>query len=367
MRLFSRRASCAHSRLPMVRPVVAAFVLVVLAGQPGGAWAAAGQPANTPSYVNTCAGVTAHLVNGPQADTYHLVKTGAGPFEVIAGSQVTLAPFQTAPPFKAAGPVDGYLMLAWQPTSKTDLDLELLFYWVRPGYCQFTTTYVQTCSGITTTITNTGPARAEYGLLWTRQGIDGVSGVPGGRAALEPGQSRKVVVSRAGGLGFSVNWQPVAELDIWDGFTAWTKPAGCDSTPPVPEPRLEAEFVDGCFGVDTNVTNIGVTADTVSLLRRQSGIDPTDSVPGQRNIVLEPGQTHEARVHAVNGRGFSLRWQSDSVPDIGQDFHTWVRPAGCASLPVTGPRTAHLVTTGALLTILGLVLAYAARRRQAAG
>ncbi|HYN93582.1 MAG TPA: LPXTG cell wall anchor domain-containing protein [Pilimelia sp.] len=105
----------------------------------------------------------------------------------------------------------------------------------------------------------------------------------------------------------------------------------------------------------------------MTLIRRQRGVDPTGSVPGQRSITLRPGQSRTATVAPVNGRGFSLRWQSDSVLDIGDDFHTWRRPADCdggGRLPTTGSAAANTAILGGSLVLAGLPAVWFFRRRR---
>jgi hypothetical protein len=262
-----------------------------------------------------------------------------------------------------------------------------------PGTCSatepsFRDTYVSTCTGITTTITNTGRSAATFGLLRVRAGIDGVSSVPGQeRITLRPGRTHTATVPAVGGRRFSINWQPTSELDVRDDLTAWVKPASCAGTTPTPNPTATADatpnptatadatsapkatFRDTCTGVTTTVTNGGTATDTVSLIRRQTGVDPTDGVPGQQHVRLQPGQRHTATVTPAQGRGFSLRWQSDSVLDIGDAFHRWDQPAGCAGLaglPLTGASTLGISAAGLLLTLAGLGTVWLVRRRPAA-
>jgi hypothetical protein len=178
------------------------------------------------TYDSTCAGVTAGLTNGKTRSAYTLLyRIGRGPIQTW-GENVQLDALESAPTREVPGTPGAPLEVSWQPV---DANVEDDFYtWDRPDECRapFTTTYVSTCTGITATITN-GPAAGEYALLWTRSGIDGVSGVPGTRVQLEPREQHTVSVKAPNGRGFSVSWQVTEVHDIDDTFVTWRKPVSC--------------------------------------------------------------------------------------------------------------------------------------------
>lgn len=127
-------------------------------------------------------------------------------------------------------------------------------------------------------------------------------------------------------------------------------------------PVLDSSFTDTCDGVNTTVTNRGVDTEAVSLIRRQTGIDPFDGVPGQQHIILRPGQSHTASVKPEQGRGFSLRWQPDRVLDIADESHSWTKPASCEDLPVTGMPTLPYLIFGSALVCAGAIIFLLTRR-----
>lgn len=178
------------------------------------------------SYKSTCAGVTASLTNGKTRAAFTLVyRIGRGPTQT-SGENVQLDALESAPPRNVPGTPGAPLEVSWQPA---DSNVEEDFYtWARPADCPtpFTTKYVSTCTGITATIIN-GLAAGEYALLWTRSGIDGVSGVPGTQVQLNPGEQHTVFVKAPNGRGFSVSWQITEVHDIDDTFVSWHKPASC--------------------------------------------------------------------------------------------------------------------------------------------
>jgi hypothetical protein len=177
-------------------------------------------------YKSTCAGVTASLTNGKTRAAFTLLyRIGRGPIQTW-GENVQLDALESAPPRNVPGTPGAPLEVSWQ---LADSNVEEDFYtWDRPDECPapFATKYVSTCTGITATITN-GPAAGDYALLWTRSGIDGISGVPGTRVQLEPREQHTEFVKVPNGRGFSVSWQVTEVHDIDDTFVSWRKPASC--------------------------------------------------------------------------------------------------------------------------------------------
>jgi LPXTG-motif cell wall-anchored protein len=342
-----------------------------------------------PNYINTCDGITALLTNGSVKGTYVLVFRTVGPFS--SAGEVTLEPFETATPIKVPGTVGQSLSVSWQ-LKGPELDTTGFVSWVRPANCPatkplFEDTYTSTCTGVTTKITNIGKSKASFVLHRIQTGIDGVRGVPGQvNIELNPGQSRTAVVPSESGRGFSLSWQPTSEQDIRDDFTAWVRPANCGGTGPTPTTgstgspapsatatagsNLKPAYENTCEGIETTVRNDGNTRDIVSLIRRQAGIDATDGVPGQQHIVLEPGQSHKATVGPVDGRGFSLQWQSDSILPPGDNFFTWDKPDSCngdGGLPTTGVKILDIVLVGLVLALAGVIILLVVRRRRSNG
>jgi LPXTG-motif cell wall-anchored protein len=140
------------------------------------------------------------------------------------------------------------------------------------------------------------------------------------------------------------------------------------TTPPPASPfvpQLKVTFRDTCTGVTTTVKNEGSVQDTVSLARRQTGIDPFDGVPGQQRIVLDPGESHTATVTPVQGRGFSINWQSANVLGAPETLHKWRKPANCdGTLPITGIEVWQIVIAGLVFLGIGGALLWVARRRR---
>jgi hypothetical protein len=190
-------------------------------------------PGVLPIYRMLCNGIQAFIRNGPVPTTYtlHYKITGqpTTTVDVTLDSEATSTPI-ILDGWNADGTVAQPLSAVWDVKGATPAESSFM-PWDRTGCpatrVEYTSTYVNTCEGVRTTVTNTGASEAEFGLTRAQSGIDGVGGVPGGRATLQPDETYSMLVRPEGGRGFGINWQPVSELDIQDVMHAWVRPAGC--------------------------------------------------------------------------------------------------------------------------------------------
>ena len=211
-------------------------------------------PGVLPIYRMLCNGIQAFIRNGPIPTTYTLHYRITG--QPTTSVDVTLESEATSTPivldgWNADGTVAQPLSAVWDVKGSTPAESSFV-PWDREGCpatrVKYTSTYVNTCEGVRTTVTNTGASVAEFGLIRAQSGIDGVGGVPGGRATLRPGRTFEMLVRPEGGRGFGINWQPVSELDIQDVMHGWVRPASCGNVGPARTtgpPPASATFTAG--------------------------------------------------------------------------------------------------------------------------